>query len=90
MEDLKKRIVDISNQHKQKEVKLLGTQDRLKSRIDLLEQRNAELVQEVKLLEQSRASFLEEKTELQVTFFVFNNCNIFNRVSYHHYYQNGS
>ena len=60
IDSLKKQILDHQDSAKQKEVRLILTQDRLKRRLEEVTQRNAELLEEVKILEQDRALYVEK------------------------------
>ena len=69
IESLKKQLLDQYQSAKQKESRLLLAQDRLKKRLEDMTKRNVELQDEVKILEQERAAFLEIHRSRQVDSF---------------------
>ena len=68
VETLKQQLLDMQDAAKQKEVRLMLSQDRMKRRADSLAKRNAELLEEVKVLEQDRALYVEKLSSLRVRF----------------------
>jgi hypothetical protein len=61
LELLQQKLMDQQQLSKQKETRMVLTQDRLNKKITDLEKRNQELQQQVKVLEQERFSVLEMK-----------------------------
>lgn len=68
IDTLKQQMMDIQDAAKQKEVRLVLSQDRMKRRADSLAKRNAELLEEIKVLEQDRALYVEKLFSLRARF----------------------
>ena len=66
MDLLRKEMADLQETFRQKEMRMTLAQDRLKRRVDELTKQNAELQEEVKLLEQERAAFVERNEHASV------------------------
>lgn len=67
IESLKQSIMSLQEETKRQSSRWQMSQDRMKKRIDSLQKRNGELEDEVRVLEVSRAGFIEEKKTLEVS-----------------------
>ena len=66
IESLRQSLMSLQEESKRQSTRWQMSQDRMKKRIDALQKRNGELEDEVRVLEVSRAGFIEEKKSLEV------------------------